>query len=180
MQILKKKNLVIDQSTEDNPGEQEPNTQFDQEDRVDQRASQEGETEDLGRSPRFNKKETININLNRYYVFLTNLTFPDYSCLSVVCLLDSHWDTSGTKLELLFRPRDSRPLPHEETSNPVQKVQISDIGSVFTQTGEVLLPKKNPQITSKKSNSTLGWDWTNFTPALETNNDGSYTLFTFL
>ena len=65
MQILKKKNLVIDQNTEDNPGEQEPNTQFDQEDRVDQRASQEEETEDLGRSPRFNKKETININLNR-------------------------------------------------------------------------------------------------------------------
>lgn len=65
MQILKKKNLVIDQNTEDNPGEQEPNTQFDQEDRVDQRANQEEETEDLGRSPRFNKKETININLNR-------------------------------------------------------------------------------------------------------------------
>ncbi|XP_023343261.1 uncharacterized protein LOC111712770 isoform X3 [Eurytemora carolleeae] len=133
---------VIDQNTEDNPGEQEPNTQFDQEDRVDQRANQEEETEDLGRSPRFNKKETININLNR--------------------------------------PRDSRPLAHQETSNPVQRVQISNIGSVFTQAGEVFLPKKNPQITSKKSTSTLGWNWTNFTPALETNNDGSYTLFTFL
>ena len=65
MQILKKKNSVVDQNTEDDPGEQEHIPQFDQEDRVDQRATQEEETQDLGRSQRFNNKGTININLNR-------------------------------------------------------------------------------------------------------------------
>lgn len=65
LQILKKKKSVVDQNTEDDPGEQEPIPQFDQEDRVDQRANQEEETEDLGRSQRFNNKGTININLNR-------------------------------------------------------------------------------------------------------------------
>lgn len=60
-----KKNSVLDQNAEDNRGEQELNPQFDQEDRVDQRANQEEEIEDLGRNPRFNNKGTFNINLNR-------------------------------------------------------------------------------------------------------------------
>ena len=62
---FEEKKSVLDQNAEDNRGEQELNPQFDQEDRVDQRANQEEEIEDLGRNPRFNNKGTFNINLNR-------------------------------------------------------------------------------------------------------------------